>query len=132
VLSHSAKNHSELSKSGCVIRCLGEGELQSRLKPRRKKQSCRNTSSQSTTLTSYDPSTEDKSMMQDIHARLIAAIARVTRDVGVAEELAQDALVTALERWPDEGIPTNSGAWLMTAAKRQRRTHASRNCSRRG
>jgi len=51
--------------------------------------------------------------------RLIAAIARVTRDIGVAEELAQDALVTALERWPEEGIPENPAAWLMTAAKRR-------------
>ncbi|MDE3161679.1 MAG: RNA polymerase sigma factor [Acidobacteriota bacterium] len=51
--------------------------------------------------------------------RLIAAIARVTRDVGVAEELAQDALVAALERWPEEGIPDHPGAWLMTAAKRR-------------
>ena len=51
--------------------------------------------------------------------RLIAAIARVTRDIGVAEELAQDALVAALERWPEEGIPENPAAWLMTAAKRR-------------
>jgi len=51
--------------------------------------------------------------------RLIAAIARVTRDVGIAEELAQDVLVTALERWPGEGIPQNPGAWLMMAAKRR-------------
>ncbi len=51
--------------------------------------------------------------------RLIAAIARVTRDVGLAEELAQDALVTALEVWPEEGIPDNPGAWLMTAARRR-------------
>jgi RNA polymerase sigma-70 factor (ECF subfamily) len=51
--------------------------------------------------------------------RLIAAIARVTRDIGVAEELAQDALVTALELWPTEGIPDNPGAWLMKAAKRR-------------
>jgi RNA polymerase sigma factor (sigma-70 family) len=51
--------------------------------------------------------------------RLIAAIARVTHDVGIAEELAQDALVTALEVWPDEGIPANPAAWLMTAAKRR-------------
>jgi len=49
--------------------------------------------------------------------RLIAAIARVTRDIGIAEELAQDALVTALEVWPEEGIPENPGAWLMTAVK---------------
>ncbi|QOY90792.1 RNA polymerase sigma factor [Paludibaculum fermentans] len=51
--------------------------------------------------------------------RLIAAIARVTRDIGVAEELAQDALVAALERWPEEGIPENPAPWLMTVAKRR-------------
>src|SRR6185436_4042662 len=51
--------------------------------------------------------------------RLIAAIARITRDIGIAEELAQDALVTALEVWPDEGIPNNPAAWLMTSAKRR-------------
>jgi RNA polymerase sigma factor (sigma-70 family) len=51
--------------------------------------------------------------------RLIAGIARVTRDIGLAEELAQDALALALERWPEEGIPENPGAWLMTAAKRR-------------
>jgi RNA polymerase sigma factor (sigma-70 family) len=50
--------------------------------------------------------------------RLIAAIARVTRDVDIAEELAQDALVAALERWPEDGIPANPAAWLMTVAKR--------------
>ncbi|HEY2861209.1 MAG TPA: RNA polymerase sigma factor [Terracidiphilus sp.] len=51
--------------------------------------------------------------------RLIAAIARVTRDICIAEELAQDALIVALEEWPEEGIPENPGAWLMTAAKRR-------------
>lgn len=51
--------------------------------------------------------------------RLIAGIARVTRDIGIAEELAQDALVAALERWPHEGIPDKPAAWLMTAAKRR-------------
>jgi RNA polymerase sigma factor (sigma-70 family) len=51
--------------------------------------------------------------------RLVAAMARVTRDVGIAEELAQDALMAALERWPEEGIPENPAAWLMTAAKRR-------------
>src|SRR5215217_479795 len=51
--------------------------------------------------------------------RLIAAIARVTCDIGIAEELAQDALVVALERWPTEGVPENPAAWLMTAAKRR-------------
>jgi RNA polymerase sigma-70 factor (ECF subfamily) len=50
-------------------------------------------------------------------ARLIAGLARMVRDVGLAEELAQDALVTALERWPDTGVPANPGAWLMATAK---------------
>ncbi len=49
--------------------------------------------------------------------RLIAGLARIVRDVGVAEDLAQDALVAALEQWPDDGIPRNPGAWLMAAAK---------------
>ena len=50
-------------------------------------------------------------------ARIIAGLARIVRDVGLAEELAQDALVAALEQWPDSGIPDNPGAWLMAAAK---------------
>ncbi|MGC4029485.1 MAG: RNA polymerase sigma factor [Steroidobacteraceae bacterium] len=50
-------------------------------------------------------------------AKIIAAVARLTRDVGVAEEMAQDALVAALEHWPAAGIPDNPGAWLMTTAK---------------
>ena len=49
--------------------------------------------------------------------RLIAGLARLVGDVGVAEELAQEALVTALERWPGSGVPDNPGAWLMTTAK---------------
>jgi len=68
--------------------------------------------------------------MSDIHrtieavwkiesTRLIAGIARVTRDIGIAEELAQDALIAALEQWPEQGIPENPAAWLMTAAKRR-------------
>jgi RNA polymerase sigma factor (sigma-70 family) len=52
-------------------------------------------------------------------ARIVAAVARMTRDVGLAEELAQDALVAALEHWPGQGVPDNPGAWLMTAAKRR-------------
>jgi RNA polymerase sigma factor (sigma-70 family) len=50
-------------------------------------------------------------------ARLIAGLARMVRDVGLAEELAQDALVAALERWPVAGVPDNPGAWLMAIAK---------------
>ncbi|WP_308289516.1 MULTISPECIES: RNA polymerase sigma factor [Streptomyces violaceusniger group] len=50
-------------------------------------------------------------------ARIIAGVARIVRDVGLAEELAQDALVAALERWPESGVPNNPGAWLMATAK---------------
>ena len=49
--------------------------------------------------------------------RLIAGLARIVRDIGVAEDLAQDALVAALEQWPESGVPRNPGAWLMAAAK---------------
>ena len=49
--------------------------------------------------------------------RLIAGLARIVRDVGLAEDLAQDALVAALEQWPESGVPDNPGAWLMAAAK---------------
>jgi RNA polymerase sigma factor (sigma-70 family) len=52
-------------------------------------------------------------------AKLVARLARMVRDVGTAEELAQDALVAALETWPRDGIPANPGAWLMTTAKRR-------------
>jgi len=52
-------------------------------------------------------------------ARIIAGVARIVRDVGLAEELAQDALVAALEQWPDSGVPNNPGAWLMAIAKRR-------------
>jgi RNA polymerase sigma factor (sigma-70 family) len=55
--------------------------------------------------------------------KLIATLARMTRDVGLAEDLAQDALVAALEQWPTEGIPRNPGAWLMTIAKRRAIDH---------
>ena len=56
-------------------------------------------------------------------ARIIACVARMTRDVGRAEELAQDALVAALEHWPQDGLPANPAAWLMTTAKRRAIDH---------
>ena len=55
--------------------------------------------------------------------KIIASLARMVRDVGLAEDLAQDALVAALEQWPSSGIPNNSGAWLMAAAKRRAIDH---------
>ncbi|GAA1938681.1 RNA polymerase sigma factor [Amycolatopsis minnesotensis] len=51
--------------------------------------------------------------------KVIAGLARLVRDIGVAEELAQDAMVAALEQWPESGVPRNPGAWLMTTAKRR-------------
>src|SRR5438477_3576716 len=56
-------------------------------------------------------------------ARLIAGLARMVRDVGLAEELAQDALVAALETWPESGVPDNPGAWLMATAKNRALDH---------
>jgi RNA polymerase sigma factor (sigma-70 family) len=56
-------------------------------------------------------------------AKIVAHVARITRDVGVAEELAQDTLLTALQRWPVEGLPDKPAAWLMTAAKNRALDH---------
>jgi RNA polymerase sigma factor (sigma-70 family) len=60
-------------------------------------------------------------------ARIIAGLARIVRDIGVAEELAQDALVAALEQWPQSGVPQNPGAWLMAIAKHRAIDHLRRN-----
>jgi RNA polymerase sigma factor (sigma-70 family) len=60
-------------------------------------------------------------------AKLIAGLTRIVRDVGVAEELAQDALVAALEQWPESGVPDKPGAWLMAAAKFRAIDHLRRN-----
>jgi RNA polymerase sigma factor (sigma-70 family) len=60
-------------------------------------------------------------------ARLIAGLTRIVRDVGVAEELAQDALIIALEKWPASGVPDNPGAWLMATAKHRAIDHFRRN-----
>jgi RNA polymerase sigma factor (sigma-70 family) len=58
--------------------------------------------------------------------RLIAGLARIVRDVGVAEDLAQDALVVALKQWPESGVPDNPGAWLMATAKHRAIDHVRR------
>ena len=60
-------------------------------------------------------------------AKVIAGLTRMVRDIGVAEDLAHDALVAALEQWPNEGIPRNPGAWLMAAAKHRAIDHFRRN-----
>src|SRR5438477_3536463 len=59
--------------------------------------------------------------------RLIAGLTRIVRDIRVAEDLAQDALVAALERWPETGVPDNPGAWLMATAKHRAIDHFRRN-----
>src|SRR5690242_10259267 len=59
--------------------------------------------------------------------RLIAGLTRIVRDLGVAEDLAQDALVAALETWPKTGVPDNPGAWLMTTARNRAINHLNRN-----
>src|SRR5688572_2231035 len=60
-------------------------------------------------------------------AKLIAALARITGDVGTAEDLAHDALLVALEKWPESGVPDNPGAWLMATAKHRAIDHFRRN-----
>jgi RNA polymerase sigma factor (sigma-70 family) len=60
-------------------------------------------------------------------ARLIASLARIVRDIGIAEELAQDAFVAALEQWPVSGVPANPGAWLMATAKHRAIDYVRRN-----
>jgi RNA polymerase sigma-70 factor (ECF subfamily) len=64
-----------------------------------------------------EPSRAVEAVWRIESARLIAALARMTGDVGLAEDLAQDALVAALERWPESGVPESPGAWLMATAK---------------
>ena len=67
--------------------------------------------------TPHTTSPRDRRVWRIESARLIAGLARIVRDVGLAEELAQDALVAALEQWPEPGVPDNPGAWLMATAK---------------
>ncbi len=68
-------------------------------------------------MSGSEPSRAVEAVWRIESARLIAALARMTGDVGLAEDLVQDTLVTALERWPESGVPESPGAWLMAAAK---------------
>jgi len=68
-------------------------------------------------LTASDAHAAVEAVWRIESARLIAALARVVREVGLAEDLAQEALVAALEQWPESGVPDNPGAWLMATAK---------------
>jgi RNA polymerase sigma-70 factor, ECF subfamily len=69
------------------------------------------------TVPASDPKRAIEAVFRIESPRLIAGLARIVRDVGLAEELAQEALVTALEKWPESGVPDNPGAWLMATAK---------------
>jgi RNA polymerase sigma factor (sigma-70 family) len=69
------------------------------------------------TATETDPQRTIDAVWRIESPKLIARLARLVRDVGLAEELAQDAFVAALEQWPEDGVPPNPGAWLMTTAK---------------
>ncbi|MFE4536078.1 RNA polymerase sigma factor [Streptomyces scopuliridis] len=68
-------------------------------------------------MTSASPTDTVEAVFRIESARIIAGVARIVRDVGIAEELAQDALVAALEQWPESGVPDKPGAWLMATAK---------------
>jgi RNA polymerase sigma factor (sigma-70 family) len=74
-----------------------------------------------------DPRAAVETVWRIESARLIAGLARMVRDVGLAEDLAQDALVAAIERWPESGVPDNPGAWLMATAKNRAIDLARRN-----
>ncbi len=76
-----------------------------------------------TTTTTLDAHRAIDAVWRIESAKLIAGLARIVCDVGLAEDLAQDALVTALEKWPESGVPQNPGAWLMAAAKRRAIDH---------
>jgi RNA polymerase sigma factor (sigma-70 family) len=76
-----------------------------------------------TTTTTLDAHRAIDAVWRIESAKLIAGLARMVRDVGLAEDLAQDALVAALEKWPESGVPQNPGAWLMAAAKRRAIDH---------
>jgi RNA polymerase sigma-70 factor (ECF subfamily) len=78
-------------------------------------------------VTAADPHRAIEAVWRIESARIIAGLARMVRDVGLAEELAQEALVAALESWPASGVPDNPGAWLMAAAKNRALDHFRRN-----
>ena len=84
-------------------------------------------------MTASDSRTALTAVWRHESARLIAGLTRMTRDLGLAEDLAQDALVAALDQWPREGVPANPGAWLMAVAKRRAIDHFRReDTARRG
>ncbi|SDS54830.1 RNA polymerase sigma factor, sigma-70 family [Nocardioides scoriae] len=79
-----------------------------------------------TTTSADDPGAAVVAAWRAESARLVGALTRMTRDVGLAEDLAQDALLAALEQWPTTGVPENAAAWLMTVARRRAVDHVRR------
>src|SRR5206468_9606061 len=77
-------------------------------------------------MTAVDPHRAILAAWRIEQPRLITSLARMLRDVPLAEELTQDALVAALERWPTTGVPERPGAWLMATAKRRALDHLRR------
>ncbi|MEO8055890.1 MAG: sigma-70 family RNA polymerase sigma factor, partial [Acidobacteriota bacterium] len=77
-------------------------------------------------MTEPDPHRTIEAVWRIESPRLVASLARMLRDVGLAEDFAQDALVAALERWPEAGVPDNPGAWLMATAKNRALDHLRR------
>ena len=78
-------------------------------------------------MTATETHSEIEAVWKIESARVIAGLTRIVRDVGIAEELAQDALVAAVEQWPESGTPQNPGAWLMAAAKHRAIDYLRRN-----
>src|SRR5437016_6256425 len=78
-------------------------------------------------MTASDPHQAIDAVWRIESPRLIAGLTRMVRDVGLAEDFAQDALVAALQQWPSDGVPENPGAWLMAIAKRKAIDHFRRN-----
>ena len=70
-------------------------------------------------MTAQDANRAIEAVWKIESARLIAGLTQIVRDVGLAEDLAQDALVAALQQWPQSGVPDNPGAWLLTIGRRR-------------
>src|SRR5512139_4306186 len=86
-------------------------------RPPRNSRTCRQSPGSAEAVTRPDAYRAIDAVWRIESARLVAGLARLVRDVGLAEDLAQDALVAALERWPESGVPDNPGAWLMAVAR---------------
>ena len=100
-------------RRGAHARAAREGAAPARRRSRRTSSASRTTATVATT----DVNRTIEAVWRIESARLIAGLARIVRDVGLAEDLAQEALVAALEQWPESGVPDNPGAWLMATGQ---------------